>query len=92
LGHSSQIAERETACFFSQDASRSVRLDLAFEVVAELLGDLAFDSASVQKPAQRGEQPGDHRPSSRMRRIDSAKASHVSVSWFRRFRPARVIV
>jgi hypothetical protein len=67
-------------------------LHLALEVIAELLGDLVVDSSSAKKSAQRGEQPGDHWPSSRTRRIESANASHVSVSWFRRFRPARVIV
>ena len=45
-----------------------------------------------RSPRSEANEPGDHRPSPRTRRIDSANASHVSVSWFRRFRPARVIV
>ena len=92
LRQTAQIAEGETACLFRRDSSQTVRLDLAFEVVAELLGDLAVNPAATEKPAQRRDETRDHRPSRRMRRIDSANASQVAVSVFKRFRPAGVIV
>ena len=70
----------------------TVRLDLAFEVVAELLGDLAFDLATAEKSTKRGDETSDHPRAPRMRRIDSANASHVSVSFVQALPAGRVIV
>jgi hypothetical protein len=52
LRQSSQIAERETPCLVRRDATRLVRLDLAFQVIAKLLGDLAVNLAPTEQPPQ----------------------------------------
>ena len=92
LRPSSEIAEGQTPGLLGRDASGPVRFDLTFEMVAELLGDLAFNLATTEKSTKPRDETSDHRPSRRMRRMDSANSSHVSVSWFSRFRPAGVIV
>jgi hypothetical protein len=47
-----QIAELETPGLVRRDTTRLVRLDLAFQVIAKLLGDLAVNPAAVEQPTQ----------------------------------------
>ena len=79
LRQPSQIAEGQTTRLFGRDAAPAVRLDLALEVVAKLLGDLAVNPAATEQSTQRGEETSDHRrsPRTRCRRVSSRPPREV---------------
>src|SRR4029453_6494239 len=92
LREPSEVAKGQTPCLFSRESSRAVQLDLAFQMVAELLRDLVVNLTTAEKATKRRDETADHRPSRSTRRIDSANVSQVSVSLLRRFRPTGVMV
>jgi hypothetical protein len=60
LRESAQVAKRHAPSFVERDATRSMQLDFALEVITQLLGDFIVDLLTTQQSARERDESRDH--------------------------------